>query len=52
MTLIGRVNATGRAFLSHTVLHGRVVIRLAIGNIGTTREHVMDAWRMLGNRSE
>ncbi len=50
LKLIERVNATGRAFLSHTVLHGKVVIRLAIGNMGTTREHVMDAWRLL--RSE
>ncbi len=46
-TLLERVNATGEVFLSHTVLNGRFVIRLAIGNIGTTREHVQRAWQIL-----
>jgi aromatic-L-amino-acid decarboxylase len=47
LKLIERVNASGRAFLSHTVLDGKVAIRLAIGNLATTREHVMEAWRTL-----
>ena len=33
-----RVNTGGVAFLSHTVLNGRFTIRLAIGNVRTTRE--------------
>ena len=41
------VNATGRAFLSHTKLHGRFVLRLAIGNIRTERRHVAEAWQLL-----
>lgn len=36
--LMDEVNATGKAFLSHTVLNGQFVIRLAIGNIKTTWE--------------
>lgn len=42
--MLAAVNARGRVYLSHTRLHGRVVLRLAIGNILTTREHVSLAW--------
>jgi len=45
--LLETVNASGEFFLSHTVLHGRFTLHLAIGNMGTTREHVMRAWEMI-----
>jgi aromatic-L-amino-acid decarboxylase len=45
--LLDRVNASGEAFLSSTELHGRFVLRLAIGNHGTTREHVRRAWEIV-----
>ena len=45
--LLDRVNASGEVFLSHTALHGRFVLRLAVGNMGTTREHVQRAWQIL-----
>jgi aromatic-L-amino-acid decarboxylase len=45
--IIENVNATGRFFLSHTVLNGRVVIRLAIGNLATRWEDVLEAWEAL-----
>jgi len=45
--LLDRVNATGEVFLSHTVLNGRHTLRLAIGNIGTTRAHVQRAWELV-----
>jgi aromatic-L-amino-acid decarboxylase len=38
------VNRRGKVFLSHTKLKGRFTLRLAIGNIRTTREHVGLAW--------
>jgi aromatic-L-amino-acid/L-tryptophan decarboxylase len=41
------VNDGGDVFLSHTRLHGRFTLRLAIGNIRTTEEHVALAWRRL-----
>ena len=41
------VNATGEVFLSHTKLDGRLVLRLAIGNIRTERRHVSRAWELL-----
>ncbi|MBA3891374.1 MAG: amino acid decarboxylase, partial [Gemmatimonadaceae bacterium] len=41
------VNATGEAFLSHTRLGDRYVLRLAIGNLRTEREHVARVWELL-----
>jgi aromatic-L-amino-acid decarboxylase len=45
--LLELVNASGEVFLSHTRLGGRFVIRLAIGNLRTTEEHVHRAWTLL-----
>lgn len=45
--ILDRVNASGRVFLSHTKLHGRFVLRLAIGNLRTERRHVAEAWALL-----
>ena len=45
--ILDRVNASGRAYLSHTKLDGRYVLRLAIGNMRTEPRHVKDAWRLL-----
>jgi len=45
--LLAQVNATGAVLLSPTVLHGRFVLRLAIGNFATTRDHVQRAWEII-----
>lgn len=45
--ILNRVNAGGEIFLSHTVLHGKYVIRIAIGNMFTTRDHVFRAWELV-----
>jgi aromatic-L-amino-acid decarboxylase len=45
--LLETINASGKFFLSHTVLEGRFVLRLAIGNLGTTRADVQQAWEMI-----
>ncbi|MDX6533195.1 MAG: aromatic-L-amino-acid/L-tryptophan decarboxylase [Gaiellales bacterium] len=45
--LVERVNASGIAFVSHTKVAGRFAIRMAIGNIATTWEHVERAWAEL-----
>ena len=45
--LLDRVNATGEMFISHTKLDGRYVLRLAIGNLRTTRSDVEAAWAIL-----
>jgi aromatic-L-amino-acid decarboxylase len=43
-TLMDRVNATGRLFISNTTLNGRLTLRLAIGNGRTAESHVRAAW--------
>jgi aromatic-L-amino-acid decarboxylase len=45
--LLSTVNATGEIFISHTKLDGRYVLRLAIGNAGTTEDDVTRAWDVL-----
>jgi aromatic-L-amino-acid decarboxylase len=45
--LLARVNATRRVHLTHTRLGGRYVIRMAIGQRQTEREHVEEAWRLV-----
>ena len=46
-TLLEAVNGSGEAFLSSTMLDGRTVLRLAVGNAGTTEEDVRRAWSVL-----
>ena len=45
--LLDRVNASGRVLLSGTTLNGRFALRVAIGNIGTTRADVQEAWALI-----
>jgi aromatic-L-amino-acid/L-tryptophan decarboxylase len=49
--LIDAVNATGEVFLSHTKLHGRLVLRLAVGSLRTEERHVRRAWDLLQARA-
>ena len=41
------VNASGDAFISHTRLDGRYVLRMAIGSARTTEDDVHRAWEVL-----
>lgn len=50
--LLEAVNATREVFLSHTVLNGRIVLRVAIGNLQTTWEDVQRAWELLQEKSK
>jgi aromatic-L-amino-acid decarboxylase len=45
--LLESINKGGKAFLSHTMLNGKFVLRFAIGNISTTREDVMGTWDLI-----
>jgi aromatic-L-amino-acid decarboxylase len=44
------VNASGRAFLSHTKLNDKLTLRLSIGNIRTTERHVRQVWELLNEQ--
>jgi aromatic-L-amino-acid/L-tryptophan decarboxylase len=45
--LLERVNASGEIFISHAVLGGRYVLRLAVGQMRTTDASVELAWEVL-----
>jgi aromatic-L-amino-acid decarboxylase len=45
--LLERVNASGEIFISHAVLNGRYVLRLAIGQLATSQDDVRRAWEVL-----
>ena len=45
--LLHAANATGSLFISHTRLGDKFTLRLAVGNIRTTEEHVRRAWKLL-----
>jgi aromatic-L-amino-acid decarboxylase len=49
--LLAAVNAAGPFFLSHTVLRGRYTLRVAIGNLRTSRRHLDELWRLLRERA-
>lgn len=42
--IMNNINAAGRFFLSHTKLHGKFTIRIAIGNLRTTEQDIRDLW--------
>jgi len=50
--IIERVNRSGEAFLTHTVLDGRTVIRVSIGNLKTAPSDVDRLWKALGAAAE
>jgi aromatic-L-amino-acid decarboxylase len=50
--ILEQVNASGSAYISHTRLNGRYVLRLAIGNLRTEPRHVENAWRLLREAAE
>ena len=46
-SLLDEVNASGRAYLTHTTVDGRIAIRLAVGSPQTTRAHIAALWHQL-----
>jgi aromatic-L-amino-acid/L-tryptophan decarboxylase len=45
--ILEEVNATGRVFLSHTRVRGRLGLRVAVGNLRTDEARLAEAWRLL-----
>ncbi len=45
--LLDGINGSGRFFLSATVLHDRCVLRIAVGNLLTTRAILDELWSLL-----
>jgi aromatic-L-amino-acid decarboxylase len=47
LAVADRVNRSGEIFITHTKLGGRIVLRLAIGNLNTTDDDVRRAWQVI-----
>jgi len=45
--IVERINASGRAYLTQTKLRGRTVMRIGLGNVLTTEDHLRKAWEMI-----
>jgi len=46
------LNASGRMYLTHTRLDGRVALRMAIGGTSTQRRHVERAWELIREEAD
>jgi len=49
--LLAKINASGKAFLSHTVLNGNFVLRFAIGNFQTDENDIRETWNLIQERA-
>ena len=45
--IVERINASGRAYLTQTKLHGRTVLRIGFGNVLTTEQHLRKVWGLI-----
>jgi tyrosine decarboxylase len=45
--LLDAVNSSGKLFMSHTALSGKIVLRCAIGAPLTEEKHVKEAWKII-----
>ena len=45
--IVERINASGRAYLTQTKLRGRTVMRIGLGNVLTTEQHLRKGWEMI-----
>jgi aromatic-L-amino-acid decarboxylase len=46
--IMDRLNSSGKLFLSHTRLAGKLTLRMSIGQTNTERRHVERAWKLIG----
>jgi len=50
--LLTAINAEGPIFLSHAMVADRFTLRLTIGNLKTTSDHVEQAWRLIRAKAD
>lgn len=46
-SIVKAVNATGEAYLTHTVLGDKVSMRIAVGNVLTTEQHLASVFKLI-----
>jgi aromatic-L-amino-acid decarboxylase len=47
--IVERINASGTGYITQTKLRGRTVMRIGLGNILTTEEHLRNVWELIQN---
>ena len=50
--LMNRLNESGKLYLTHTKLNGRLALRMAIGQTMTEERHVENAWKRIQDSAE
>jgi len=50
--IVEKINASGRAYLTQTKLRARTVMRIGLGNVLTTEDHLRKAWEMIRETAE
>ena len=50
--IVERINASGQAYLTQTKLRGRTVMRIGLGNVLTTEEHLRKGWDLIREAAE
>lgn len=52
VTMVERINASGRGYITQTKLRGRTVMRIGLGNLLTTEQHLRNVWELIQNTAE
>ena len=50
--IVEQINASGRAYLTQTKLNGQTVMRVGLGNVLTTEEHLRNVWQLIQEMAE
>jgi aromatic-L-amino-acid decarboxylase len=50
--IVEQINASGRAYLTQTKLRGQTVMRIGLGNVLTTEDHLRKAWELIRDVAE
>jgi aromatic-L-amino-acid decarboxylase len=48
--IMNEINASGKAYLSHTKLNGKFTLRLSIGSIRVEERHIEKVWNLLNEK--
>jgi glutamate/tyrosine decarboxylase-like PLP-dependent enzyme len=49
--LMTAVNRSGKAYITHTMLGDRLVLRFVVSHLRTTEEHIRQAWEVIETKS-
>jgi aromatic-L-amino-acid decarboxylase len=50
--MVERINASGQGYITQTKLRGRTVMRIGLGNILTTEQHLRNVWELIQQTSD